>query len=151
MYKKPLDSAQVAPRHWDFRAGFKALCLALLMATPSAAQSHPASPSLPTLPSGVPANSREDYDIPSRDPSEEARRLRALNAERQKRVVSDTNKIVKLSGELNAEIATGNADSLTRAQLKKLAEIEKLARDLKLNMTATLYPTPAGQLDPRLR
>ena len=139
--------------HWDSSVACQALSLALLLAVPASAQSRPGTPSLPTLPSGVPANSREDYDIPSNDPAEEARRLRALNIERQKRVVSDANKLLKLTTEFNAEIARANPAWLTQGQLRKLAEIEKLAKDLKQNMTATVMPStdPRSLVDPRLR
>jgi hypothetical protein len=119
--------------------------MALLLAASAGAQIRGTSPSLPTLPSGVPVNARQDYDIPKTDPSEEARRLRALNVERQKRVVSDSNKLLKLTNELNTEIARTNPDSLTEAQLRKLAKIEKLARDLKQNMSATVQPTTGIQ------
>jgi hypothetical protein len=135
------------------KAACQTLCLALLLFPRAGAQAHPGTPSLPTLPSGVPANSREDYDIPSNDPAEQARRLRALNIERQKRVVSDANKLLKLTTEFNAEIARANPESLTPAQLRKLAEIERVAKDLKENMTATILPStdPRSLLDPRLR
>lgn len=111
------------------------LCLGLLFVAPGIAQSHPVSPSLPTLPSGAPANARQDYDIPSRDFGEEARRLRALNIARQHEIASDTNKIVKLTNELNAEIARSKSETLTRAQLRKLGEIEKLAHNIKQKMS----------------
>jgi hypothetical protein len=119
--------------------------MVLLWAASAGAQVRGTSPSLRTLPSGAPVNARQDYDIPKTDPSEEARRLRALNVERQKRVVSDTNKLLKLTNEFNSEVARANSDSLTQAQLRKLAKIEKLARDLKLNMSATLQPTTGIQ------
>jgi hypothetical protein len=128
------------------------LGLAFLGAATSSAQAHPA-PGLPTLPSGVPANAREDYDIPSNDPAEQQRRLRALNVERQKRVVSDSNKLLKLTTELNAEVAQSSFDSLTPTQLRKLAEIERLARDLKEKMKMVELPSTDVRtpLDPRLR
>jgi hypothetical protein len=105
------------------------------------------------LPSGVPANSREDYDIPNNDSAEQARRLRALNVERQKRVVADANRLLKLTTEFNAEIARATPESLSPAQVRKLAEIEKTAKDLKENMTAAVMPStdPRSLVDPRLR
>jgi hypothetical protein len=127
------------------------LALSMSLASSSRAQSHPAAPSLPTLPSGVPANSREDYDIPGNDPAEQQRQMRALNIERQKRVVSDSNKLLKLTTELNADIARTNSDSLTSSQLRKLAEIEKTARNLKERLTSAEQPTTGITLDPRLR
>jgi hypothetical protein len=151
--KKAFPPKHVPPFHGHSPAARRALCVALLLTASGGAQIRPVSPSLPTLPSGAPVGSRQDYDIPSRDPAEEQRRLRALNAERQKRVVSDANKILKLTNELSMEIARANPESLTEAQLRKLAEIEKLARDLKTNMSATALPSTGIQspMDPRLR
>jgi len=144
-HKQAFESSHLASALCGSRAAYGALCMALLLAASAGAQIRGTSPSLPTLPSGVPVNARQDYDIPKTDPSEEARRLRALNVERQKRVVSDSNKLLKLTNELNTEIARTNPDSLTEAQLRKLAKIEKLARDLKQNMSATVQPTTGIQ------
>jgi hypothetical protein len=131
------------------------LWLALLVAAPGSAQApiRPVAPSLPTLPSGVPVGSRQDPDLPSSDSAEEDRQLRAIMAERQKRVAKDASKILKLSNELNAEVARGNPDSLSPAQLRLVAEIEKLARDLKENLIGASPSSADSQtwLDPRLR
>jgi hypothetical protein len=78
------------------------------------------------------------------DPVMHARRVRMFNAERQKSVVSDTNKLVKLIADLNAEVSKQGSDSLTDEQLRKLAVIEKLAANVRKNMTNTsveLTPT----------
>jgi len=127
--------------------------LALLIVAPCYAQIHPTSPSLPTLPSGAPVGSLEDPDLPSHDSAEEERQLRAAVAERQKRVAKDATKILKLSSELNAEVARENPVSLSPAQLRIVAEIEKLARDLKENLVGAPPSADGTQpsLDPRLR
>jgi hypothetical protein len=125
--------------------------LALLVVAPCCAQVRGTSPSLPTLPSGAPVGSRQDPDLPNGDPAEEERQLRAAIAEGQKRVAKDASKILKLSNELNAEVARENPVSLTPAQLRMVAEIEKLARDLKENLLVG-PPSLAGtqpSLDPR--
>ena len=153
-HKQPFESSHLASALCGSRAACWALCMALLLAASAGAQIRGTSPSLPTLPSGAPVNARQDYDIPKTDPSEEARRLRALNVERQKRVVSDANKLLKLTNEFNSEIARANSDSLTQAQLRKLAKIEKLAHDLKTNMSAGVTLPSTGiqsQMDPGLR
>lgn len=137
--------------HTHSRAVCRTLWLALFLAAPAGAQVRATSPSLPTLPSGAPVGSRDDYDIPSSDPAEEQRRLRALNAQRQKRVTSDANKILKLTKELNADIARSDSDSLTPSEIRKLAEIEKLARDLKINMSAMSLPSTGIQPQSGLR
>lgn len=70
-------------------------------------------------------------------------RLRALNLERQKQLVADTNKLLKLVKELNEEIASENTGNLSGDQLRKVAEIEKLARSVKERMVEGLMrPTP---------
>ena len=68
------------------------------------------------------------------DPTMMERRLSALNRERQKEMISDTNKLLKLTIELNDEIAANNTGTLTYDQLHKMAEIEKLARNVKEKM-----------------
>ena len=153
MRKKVFESPHLPQVHWNSRTACHTLGLALLLGLPAGAQTHSSSPSLPTLPSGAPVGSREDYDIPSRDRLEEERRLRALNIERQKRVVSDANKLLKLTTELNAEIARANSGSLTPAQLRKLAQIEKLAHGVSEKMSAPVWVTTGLQspFSPQIR
>ena len=78
---------------------------------------------------------------------ETARRINALNVERQKDLVSDTNKLLKLARELNSEIAANNTGAWTDEQLHKLAEIEKLAHNVKQRMAdgvpQPVQPMPA--------
>lgn len=129
------------------------LWFALIAAVPCCAQIHGATPSLPTLPSGAPVGSLQDPDLPHSDPAEEDRLMRAAVAERQKRVAKDASKILKLSNLLNAEVARENPVSLSAAQLRMVAEIEKLARDLKENLVGAPPSSDGTQpsLDPRLR
>ncbi len=83
------------------------------------------------------------------DPVMMERRMRALNIERQKEMVSDTNKLLRLARELNAEVAAQRSNALTPDQLHKIAEIEKLARSVKERMTSavggpqSVIPPPA--------
>ena len=151
MHKRDFESPYPSAVHWNMRTARRALCLALLLATPAGAQVRGSSPSLPTLPSGAPVGTREDYDIPSRDALEEARRMRALNESRQKGIISDTNKLLKLTTEFNAEIASENSGELTRAQVRKLAQIEKLAHSISEKMSANAWVTmgPQSPLSPQ--
>jgi hypothetical protein len=93
--------------------------------------------------SGMGSLSTDTYD-----PVMMERRLKALNIERQKELVSDTNKLLKLARELNAEVAAQKGDTLTSEQLHKIIEIEKLARSVKERMTAgigapqPIFPQP---------
>ncbi len=84
------------------------------------------------------------------DPLMAERRVRALNLERQKRMVADANKLLALAKELNNEVAAMNAGSFTADQLRKITEIEKLARSVRERMTAdvTEFPSASPQQRP---
>ncbi len=60
--------------------------------------------------------------------------MAALNKERQKEMISDTDKLLKLVKELNDEVAAKNEAALTYDQLRKIARIEKLAHGVKDKM-----------------
>ena len=66
------------------------------------------------------------------------RRIRALNNERQKQIVADTDKLLKLARELNDEVAKANTGTLTMDELRKIADIEKLARNVRQKMTESV-------------
>ena len=82
------------------------------------------------------------------DPVMAERRLRALNIERQKRMVGDANKLLALAKELNEEVASTNTGSFTADQLRKIAEIEKLARSVRERMTAGVIGLPSVSSPP---
>ncbi len=79
--------------------------------------------------------------MPEMDPFSE-KRLRAMNADRQKSMVSDTEKLLKLARQLDAEIASNPTDELTPEETRKLAEIEKLARNVKSKMAQSFAGAP---------
>ena len=82
-----------------------------------------------------------DYDLTME------RRQIALNIERQKEMVSDTNKLLRLARELNEEVATNNSSRLTEDQIHMIAQIEKLARSVKEKMSdGTGQPIPAMEM-----
>ncbi len=68
------------------------------------------------------------------DPVVAARRQAALNAERQKQLASDTNKLLKLAQELNDDVTTTGTKTFTPEQLHRLSEIEKLAHNIRYKM-----------------
>jgi len=76
------------------------------------------------------------------DPVMQERRFRALNIERQRRMVADANKLFALAKELNDEVASTNTGSFTLDQLHKIAEIEKLARSVKERMAVGVGDSP---------
>ena len=69
--------------------------------------------------------------------------MRQLNEAQHKSMVSDTDKLLRLATELTAEINSTNPTSLNSDQLRKIAEIEKLARSVKDKMRISLKGAPA--------
>ena len=108
------------------------LCTALPGAAPLAEQGGSAQQSGPThARPGVPGPfSDNGLD----DPIFEERRIKALNEHRQKMVVSDTEKLLLATQHLQHEIEEQHADRLTPVELRELADIEKLARNIRANM-----------------
>ena len=68
------------------------------------------------------------------DPAEVARRRQMQRAEIRQSIASDTATLLKLAQELNDEINQQAPEMLTQAELKKYAEIGKLAHRLKAEM-----------------
>jgi len=135
-------SSKRTSSRWVSQRVRQTLCLALLLALPGGAQNGSPPPH---------GSSAQSMGQGARDPFTDAdgqyspddeRRLRALNALRQKSMVEDTGKLLKLATELNAEISSQHPDSLTPEQLHKLAEIEKLAHSVKDKMSTSVRPTP---------
>jgi hypothetical protein len=112
-----------------------ALLLAFAMVLPGGAQYSPSGqPQLPHAPSLTDLN----------DPAVEHRRMQALNQERQKTIVSDTAKLLKLAGELDQEVKKSDSDSWTPDEMRKLMAIERLAREVKDKMTFSMPDLPAA-------
>ena len=72
--------------------------------------------------------------------------MRQLNEAQHKSMVSDTDKLLRLATELTSEINSTNPTSLNSDQLRKIAEIEKLARSVKDKMRISLQGAP-GYMD----
>jgi len=101
-------------------------------------QNVPSQPH-PMLPQPIgQAVSGDGPDAQPGGPHADERLLRALNADRQKSLVNDTNKLLRLVNELNAEIARTSPAALTPEQVRKLAEIEKLARNVREKMATSV-------------
>jgi hypothetical protein len=69
------------------------------------------------------------------DPAVEAKRQQAHIAEIRKSMESDATKLLKFAQELDDEVSRTNPDTLTAAQLKMVAEIQKLAHKVKAKMS----------------
>jgi hypothetical protein len=143
------ESARRRAIRWVYPALPWALALAILPALPLAlrcgAQNAPGQQHSTMIPQPIGQHVGDIGDLPGGNPIQNERLLRALNADRQKSLVSDTNKLLRLVNELNAEIARTNPNALTEAQLRKVAEIEKLAHNVKDKMSTSVRGTPAFQ------
>ena len=130
---------QCIRRHLALRSS---LGLALLLGIPVAGQQAPYSQ--------FPSTNRGNQSYPdSTSPfaqdgnSPDKRRIQLLNAQRHKDLVSDTEKLLKLAKELNDEVGASGSDSLSDAELRKVAEIGKLAKSVKEKMSFSMggYPS----------
>lgn len=64
----------------------------------------------------------------------EEKLAKGRNADRQQRLVSDTDKLLALAKELKEEVDKSNKDTLSIEVVKKASEIEKLAKSVKERM-----------------
>jgi len=121
-----------------------------LLALPLGAQNGPPTkPPLEQLPAqqGIGILDHPGYE----DEARHERQLQALNADRQKALVADTVKLLKLTNELNSEVSSGNSDKLTAGQLRKLEQIEKLAHSVKEKMSTSVRGVAPFQMsDPAI-
>ena len=90
----------------------------------------------------VRSNSNADFSGSAQDAFRARKMMAALNAQRQKNMVSDSNKLLRLAMELNAELARGDSGLSPSEQMHKVAEIEKLARNVKDKMAYTMGSSP---------
>jgi hypothetical protein len=74
----------------------------------------------------------------------------ARNIDRQKALVADTNRLLKLASELNDEVNGAHSGALTDSQLIKVAEIEKLAHSVREEMCASMLGAPPKMLGPSM-
>jgi hypothetical protein len=94
----------------------------------SAAQYQPPPP--PMLP---PGGNTEDANDPMQR-QRMAKMEKARNADRHKQLVEDTDKLLAMAKELKEEVDKSNKDTLSVDVVKKAAEIEKLAKNVKDRM-----------------
>lgn len=125
--------------------------LALLLTIPVAAQQP--FPQFPTAGNGK--YSQHDPGATGAIFADEAgadpKLARTLNAARQRALVDETDKLLKLARQLNQEIAESESSTLTDAQLRKLNEIGKLAKSVKEKMKFSVggYPGLHYTAEPR--
>jgi len=73
-------------------------------------------------------------DPPQNQQQLEQQQARARNAERQKQLVADTQKLVALANELQVEVNQSTKDMLSLDVVRKADEIDKLARTVRDKM-----------------
>ena len=116
--------------HLYRRLGVFVLLLALPIAAQLPAPPRPSPGQIQFNPATADPNNTGNFD-----PRIEARRLAMLNALRQKSKKTDADKLLQLATELNDD-AAGGGNTLTPAErIRKAAEIEKLAKNVKAKMT----------------
>ena len=110
------------------------LAILLLLGLPVAAQ----SPGMPPQPSpdggGVMQRDPEGIGAAGIDARMEARRIAALNLQRQHQMVSEAEKLLKLAQELKADADAEGTILSPAERMQKAAEIGKLARNVKEKM-----------------
>jgi hypothetical protein len=114
------DTVRAKPLAWS-------LLLFLVLAMPGTAQNHQGPP-LRVDGTVAPPESEEGRDRLVREMAKKA------NMERQAALKADTDRLVKLAGELKQYVDKSNENVLSVDVLKKAEEIEKLAHSVKDKM-----------------
>jgi hypothetical protein len=119
----------------------RGLALAMFLVLPVAAQSPGMGPGYQGPPDGRIGHQQQDADS-GLDVRIEAKRIATLNLIRQKSMVSDADRILRLAQELN-DNANADTAALTPAErLRKAAEIEHLAKGVKEKMAYAVGTPP---------
>lgn len=120
------------------------LAIALILGAPVVAQSL-GSQQGPPWPRSPILDAPADID----DPSMIERQVKLLNIQRQKAIVSDTDKILQLARELNQHANAQDPALSLPERMHKVDEIEKLARSVREKMTNALgVPQPVNAFAP---
>jgi hypothetical protein len=106
------------------------LALALMLLLPGGAQLRPVLAQIRQ------SAGQQQSVVDSDNPIGEQRRLRMLNVERQKSMVKDADKLLKLARELDEEVNRPTNATYDQAEYSKVAEIEKLAHKVKDKMSS---------------
>ena len=99
----------------------------------------------PQVPQSVQSTSAPKRTLPSvdgrdGDPDDpnaivrQAQMARLQNNDRQKRIVDDTAKLLRLATELKADVDKSNKDQMSLEVIRKADEVERLAHDVKIRM-----------------
>lgn len=97
----------------------------------------------------IPRSPLTDPSMGFNEPSMMKRQVAQLNIERQKAIVSDTEKILELARELNQDANAQNPTMSGAERVHKAEEIEKLARSVREKMTNAIgMPEPVNPFAP---
>lgn len=111
------------------------IALLIVLAAPSAlAQQANPAPTRPSIPGMIPMGGNGQLQDPSMHRMLE-RMARERNDARQKQIVADSARLLKLAKQLNADVAKSNKNTLSVTVVKEAAQIEKLAKSIKENMS----------------
>jgi hypothetical protein len=116
--------------------------VALLCATPVHAQVNYPGTSVQTYPGQRPSRNTPASDINNmgieggsgHGPDLAQRQATGRNAERQRKLVEDTDKLLTLATQLKTDVDKTNKDILSIDVVKRAEEIEKLAKSVKERM-----------------
>jgi hypothetical protein len=92
-----------------------------------------ASPPSASAPPSPAASIQSDAKKPPETPAPATQAV-VVTDPRQAQIIADSQKLLKLSQELKAEVAKSNKDTLSVTVIKKAEEVEKLAKTLKDEM-----------------
>jgi hypothetical protein len=128
------------------------LLLVLLLAAPLNAKEPPPSgqseAKMPTHPSLTQQSAADEQAAADARGETRSRYMRGFYLAQQKAMVKDTDRLLELAKQLDAEVGSEHAGMLTPEERREAAEIEKLARSVKEKMSA---PVPAGMGDQQAR
>ena len=89
---------------------------------------------IPGSPNGLPQQMPGHRDRDAGDSRRAQELAKMRNEDRQKKLVADTEKLLALATDLQAQVDQSTADSLSEDGMKKVEEIEKLAHSVKERM-----------------
>ena len=117
-------------RPWAVRG--VGVALVLLAGAAMGSGQYPASPVPPDPTIGDSAG--HSPGLAETDPlarSRQAGQARSLASDRQRRLIADTQELVDLANELQAEVNKSSKNDLSLTVIRKAGEIEKLAHDVR--------------------
>ena len=129
------------------------LLTCLLLALPAGAQTSKGSSFLSAQSGSMDAEDSISGNSPPMDAMHrelKEKQARELRKQRYAQVVSNTEELLRLATELNAEVSASKSTKLTGSQLRTLARIEKLARNVKDGMATPVAAETQRSITPAI-